>query len=749
MSTNRILGTKIPAQFDRDRAPGMRIDSGPHIAEVKDNSDQLFHGRLRVYIAAFGGDPEDAKSWFTVNYASPFFGEVNPNYKKPKPSTESAYGKTIQSYGMWFVPPDLGVTVLVTFAAGNPDLGYWFACIPTPRAHQMVPAIGSSAAYEEKDSATKADFPQVPVVEAVLDNRADFLSRERPVHTTQFNIVRDQGIAVDLDRSAITSSSHREAPSRVFGFSTPGRPDPDPAFQPDQIERTPNFEQKIMDAITGGDSKLAKELFQPTARKGGHSLVMDDGDILGNHQLVRLRTATGHQIMMNDTAGIIYVINAAGTAWVEMTPDGSINVYSGGDVSLRSKGSMNFHAEESIRFHAGKNITMKALENVLADGKNISLKAKEALIADGQTLLLVSDGDAILHGQTVSITSSGDLIISGSVDISSSGGSKPGSGIEIPTQDFPEPAKSGGVWRANTGNPTKSSVGVLPTHEPWTRPEKQVDKKSTQRTVTSPKDDNISPNTGTNSAAISAATSAGQSAAAAAAASPANTFKPDKNALQTVSKGLRVTEKQIEDQPDPPGTIGNLTLLQTKALYTQLALRESSLRYNVAGGRTESGTPTGNFLGKYQMGAEALADADYIDKKRLATDYKDRKTYAVRDDSVWTGKNGIKSKTDYLNNPAAQEDAMHKFTQKQYKTLTDNGVIRPSDSPEEVMGKLTTAHLLGTDGATNLFRNGVDGQDANKTWGKSYYELGRHAANVASNMEYTKTLAQNKANKPG
>jgi hypothetical protein len=746
MSTNRILGTKIPAQFARERAPGMRVDSGPHIAEVKDNADQLFHGRLRVYIPEFGGDPEDSKSWFTVNYASPFFGEVNPNYKKPKSSTESAYGNTLQSYGMWFVPPDLGVTVLVTFAAGNPDLGYWFACIPTPRAHQMVPAVGASATYEEKDTATKSDFPQVPVVEAILDNRADFLSKNRPVHTIQFNIVRDQGIAVDLDRGAIASSSQREAPSRVFGFSTPGRPDPDPAFQSDQIERKPDFEKTIMDAITGGSSTLAKELFQPTARKGGHSLVMDDGDILGNHQLVRLRTATGHQILMNDTAGIIYVINAAGTAWVEMTPNGSINVYSGGDISLRTKGSMNFHADESIRFHAGGNITMKAVENIVANGKNISLKAKEALIADGQNLLLVSDGNAALHGQSVAVTAKGDLKISGSVDISSSSGSKPGSGVDLPTRDFPEPAKSGSVWRANTGNATKSSVGILPTHEPWTRPANQVDKKSTQRAASSPNDENISPNTGINSAAISAASGNAPPASNIAA----NPFKGDKNALQTLPKGFRVTADQINAQPDPPGTIGNLTELQTKALYTQLALRESSLRYNIAGGATESGTPTGNFLGKYQLGAQALSgEGGYIDQKCLNNEFKNNPTYAVRSDSCWTGKNGIKSKTDFLNSPAAQEDAMHRFSQKQYKTMVGNGTIKASDTPEEVMGKMTTAHLIGVGGASKLFNSGVDSHDANNTWGKSYYELGRHAANVADNMSYTQTLAQNKTNKAG
>jgi hypothetical protein len=741
MTTNRILGTKTPAQYARERAPGIRIDSGPYLAIVKDNSDQLFHGRLRVYIPEFGSDPKDEKSWFTVNYASPFFGEVNPG-DRGQAGTDPVYGKTRQSYGMWLVPPDLGVTVLVTFAVGNPDLGYWFACIPTPRAHQMVPGIAASSNYIENGTATKNDFPQVPVAEAVLDLRADFLNSQRPVHTPQFNILRDQGIAGDTDRGVVTSSSQRESPSRVFGFSTPGRPDPDPAYGTDQITPDDNFQKSIVDSINGGNSKLAEDLYKPTARKGGHSLVMDDGDLVGNNQLVRLRSATGHQIMMNDSAGIIYVINAAGTAWVEMTPDGSINVFSGGSISMRAQGGMNFHADQDIKFHAGGNITMKANGSLIANSKNISFKAESTLIADGNNLVLVSDSDTVIHGDSsLTLSSGGDLTATGSIDLSSTGGNKPGSGVSLSTTDFTETAKSGSIWAASSSNATKSTVSILPTHEPWARPDGQVDRQAVQQANATPNDDNTDPNTSANRAAISAAEFGNN-----AINSSTSLFKPDTGSLQTLAKGLRVTAEQIAAQLDPPNPpIGNLTELQTKALFTQLGLRESGLRCNVAGGRTESGKYTGNFLGKYQLGAQALAGAaGYINKKCLTTEYKNTPTYAVQSDSCWTGKNGIKSRTDFLNNCSAQEDAMHAFTQEQYKTMVGNGTIRSTDTPEEVMGKLTAAHLIGVGGASKLFKTGIDSADANGTHGKSYYELGRHAANVAANMEYTQKLAQNK-----
>jgi hypothetical protein len=771
MSTNRQLGTRVPAAYDRDRTPGQHIDSGPHLAEVKDNADQLFHGRLRVYIPYFGGDPEDDKSWFTVNYASPFFGEVNPFYGQQKAGTEPVYGQTLHSYGMWFVPPDLGVNVLVTFVTGNPDLGYWFACIPTPRAHQMVPGIASSTNYVEKGTASKSDFPAVPVAEAVLDRRNDFLNNPRPVHKPQFDIISNQGIAADQDRGAITSSSQRESPSKVFGISTPGRPDPDPSLENDQVSPSTNFLKKIADSILNNDSTLGKSMFKPVTRKGGHSLVMDDGDKAGSNQLLRLRSATGHQIMMNDTAGIIYVINAAGTSWIEMTPDGSINVFSSGSVSMRARGSMNFHADQDIKFHAGGNITAKSGNSLIINSEDISIRAESSLVLDGDNVILASNGSTAIHGDSsLVLGSGGDLMIMGAVQIVDTPGSKPGSGVKIDTKPFPEPTKRGSVWKVG-GNTTESTVNILPTHEPWGRPAGQINKKSVQQAAAASEDDNLSPNTSTNRAAVSAAavknraqspdtktTGTGGTGTGGTTESPApsatdsskNVIKPNSEAQAKIPKGSRITPELVAKQVDPPGTLGNLSALETKTMYAQLGLRESGLRYNIAGGRTAGGEYTGNFLGKYQLGAEALVQAGYIHKSCLTNEFKGRPTYAVQSDSCWTGKNGVNSKTDYLNNPAAQEDGMHEFTKGQYKILVANGTIKSSDSSEEVMGKLTAAHLIGVGGASKLFKTGVDSNDALGTSGQSYYELGRHASNVASNMEHNRVqLAQNKPTKTG
>jgi hypothetical protein len=48
---------------------------------------------------------------------------------------------------------------------------------------------------------------------------------------------------------------------------------------------------------------------------------------------------------------------------------------------------------------------------------------------------------------------------------------------------------------------------------------------------------------------------------------------------------------------------------------------------------------------------------------------------------IWTGKNGINSATDFLNNPATQNDAMTTLMSQSYDSLTATGTITPPITP--------------------------------------------------------------------
>jgi hypothetical protein len=99
---------------------------------------------------------------------------------------------------------------------------------------------------------------------------------------------------------------------------------------------------------------------------------MDDGSVVGTDQLVRLRTAGGHQILMHDTEETIYISHAKGNSWVELTKDGSINIYSKTGFNLRSEGDVNIHSDKNINLNAGGNVNVNKTPIVVANANSLS-----------------------------------------------------------------------------------------------------------------------------------------------------------------------------------------------------------------------------------------------------------------------------------------------------------------------------------------------------------------------------------------
>jgi hypothetical protein len=165
-----------------------------------------------------------------------------------------------------------------------------------------------------------------------------------------------QGLDKDPVRGAISSSSMREAPSNVYGISTPGR------------KGTPG------DQVAGNKDIVYY-------RSGGHSFVMDDGDESGKDQLIRLRTTGGHQILMNDTEQILYIASASGSQWLEFSASGAINVFAGGGFNLRSTGAINMHSDSAITMCA-PHIKIDALPNInsVAGPNGVNVAAAAGII---------------------------------------------------------------------------------------------------------------------------------------------------------------------------------------------------------------------------------------------------------------------------------------------------------------------------------------------------------------------------------
>ena len=451
-------------KFDRGGTPA---EMGPFVGVVKNNVDSIRSGRLWVYIEQFGGEnPEDNTSgWRLVNYLSPFYGVT----EKTSTSTGAGtYPGNQQSYGMWFTPPDLGTRVLCFFVNGDPSLGYYIGCIPDPGVNRMIPAIGAVPKNEyvtgnKAQAAYFANSAQLPVTEInnenqQIDSNPQFYNQPKPVHSVQAAIYFQQGLNNDPERGPIGSSAQRESPSTVYGISTPGIPIYAGGQDPNTIRKQLS-EGGVRDADV-----------QVIGRYGGHTLVMDDGDLDSNNALFRLRSAKGHQIMMNDSNDFIYIAHANGQTWIELGVEGTVDVYSTNSVNVRTEGTINLHADKDINMYAGGNISMKsgAATNIGAvTTMNLAAEAGMTLYSTA-ALGVRSDGSLSLQGASSSWQGGTKLALkAGRIDLN--GGSAK---IVTPPKLYPKRTLDDTVFNNSKGWQVKagvleSIVTRAPTHEPY------------------------------------------------------------------------------------------------------------------------------------------------------------------------------------------------------------------------------------------------------------------------------------------
>lgn len=413
MAIDNRIGTKVNKNLQAGQASATSLNPYPYIGVVKNNLDPTRCGRMQVYIPELGGNPDDQTNWRTVSYASPYMGYTSTEINQgDTPDLQNGFAHVSHTYGMWAVPPDIGVEVLIIFVAGDPMRGYWIACVNSNLSRHMLPGMASSRFVDTNNANTATASSYVPgslapVVE-FNENRVenqtnpDFYNINKPIHEPQYAVLKNQGLEQDTVRGTITSSSQRETPSHVFGISTPGRPTNDPAEDPTYVER-----------LTAG--QITEDYYRVKSRKGGHTFVMDDGSVLGDDQLVRLRTAKGHQILFHDTEDLVYISHAKGTSWIELSADGSINIYSKEGFNLRSEGNVNIHSDQNINMNAAKNINMRT---------------------NGNAVMLVTNTTS----NHTTVNSFSDAVFNTTT----------------------------GTWTSNA-NVFSSIVTVAPTHEPWTR----------------------------------------------------------------------------------------------------------------------------------------------------------------------------------------------------------------------------------------------------------------------------------------
>jgi hypothetical protein len=143
------------------------------------------------------------------------------------------------------------------------------------------------------------------------------------------------------------------------------------------------------------------------------------------------------------------------------------------------------------------------------------------------------------------------------------------------------------------------------------------------------------------------------------------------------------------DPPKPDAKVSKILDSNFEVFKEAVAQKESSGRYNIMGGYNN------HYVGRYQMGKDALEDEGYSYKKRDAL----------------------------LKDPKKQDELFKKFTLRNHKKLTQNSKKYRDMSEKEKLGVLGYAHNQGATAAEEWLYTGVSGKDANGTLGDEYTSL--------------------------
>lgn len=690
----RSVGRPQEYKFDRG---GMPAEMGPYIGIVVNNVDNTRSGRLQVWIEQFGatnadGSPNltDPSVWRTVRYCPPFYGAT------PQTGNSGAgtYPGNRNSYGMWFTPPDLGTRVMCFFVGGDPTVGgYYIGCIPEDGINHMIPAIGASTNYQPNNAKQQqllSDVPLAPVTEIndistqVSDNPR-FFDQKKPVQSSVEAVFFQQGLERDPVRGPIRSSSQRESPSNCYGIATPGKP----IYQGGYTDPA-----KFKAALEKGQIKLQDVAV--IGRQGGHTFVMDDGDIDGKDTLIRIRTAKGHQITMSDDGDAFFITHANGQTWIELGKQGTVDVFSTNSINLRSQGVLNFHADKGINMYSGGSIKIKSEKTTLVDsnGSLLMNSAKYSLLSGQATVGISSTGALAMKSQGGSWDAGSSLNFKASVINLNGAATRPVSAFPAnPNFKLADTEFNGSAWVVKP-NSLDTIVTRAPTHQPYAGAGKGADVSVNLNPIEVQTPDVA-----------------------------ANTVY-EKASARPITNGL--TWEKFAGEPDPAESVGPFSTTQVKALTAQTAQDIANIypAYDDDGNLmpgfelNENNDPvyTGAELGERGVGVYGQSLPSLVSAGWLKSTALDLVKSGVSVESIlksaasWTGQNGVGSLLDYLNNPLLQNITQIGLMAASFFGLTQSGVINGDESPRYIATFLQPATEYGVDEVIAWVDNSVDTQ---------------------------------------
>ena len=213
------------------------------------------------------------------------------------------------------------------------------------------------------------------------------------------------------------------------------------------------------------------------------------------NEYFRVRTRTGHQLLMHNSEDLIYIGNSKGTAWVELTSNGKIDIYAADSISIHTQNDLNIRADRDINLEAGRNVNIKASADYSAglgiDSSGIESGRVQIESTHNTNIIVGKDGKITTFGKFDLNTILSNKFTAGTTTDILSGGNHTETAAQIhmngPQAAVADQAASLSVhtnpatstsagWAATKyqSTPILSIMKRVPMHEPWVLHENQA-----------------------------------------------------------------------------------------------------------------------------------------------------------------------------------------------------------------------------------------------------------------------------------
>ena len=345
---------------------------------VVDTADPQEMGRMKVWCPSIDGPNPNIEMLPWVTYVTPLAGQAH-DY----PAGNGGKSTGPVSYGFWAVPK-CGARVLIGFLYNDYNQRIYMGSFFYVHGNRSLP----NGRNIENEAPQSDSYDPIEPMSSNLK--------------TQFNNDLANSIA-----------------------QTRGAYERQVAQAKDDKDEKEGYQIRVTPYDQAGD--LDPQTYCITT-PGRHAIIMHDNPKTAR---VRIKTAEGHQIILDDANERIYISTSRGNTWIELDLDGHVHIHGGASVSIGAGKDINLSAGGNINIAAGGNLNLAATGYAhMSACKDISLS-----------------GDSKMN-----LTTGGTLNLKAGPSIISTAGVIHFNGPEAETAECAD------------------KPSVVPNHEPWDRP---------------------------------------------------------------------------------------------------------------------------------------------------------------------------------------------------------------------------------------------------------------------------------------